>query len=406
MTNDFKKMAEHCQLHKLISDKVLDQFLMIFISKRERMVQKMDTFKQKYGHIIRKMPGDFFPRAMAEYIMGKTLAPDGLIHKYLDHPQLLSQDEAERRLLEFLAGNPWRYCFAHIADHPAPNFFLLSDAFLGDEFLLYSPGIENYWGEGRERDLYFLLTGFNGLCWHTYGVIVPMKSFTPDDIYFYGTEVFPEVDSDATLLDSVYKDPMPYMMLASGMEYPVMMNSGNLIRHWVAVDAIDSIDTEALKKQLSIRWNKDIYRISHKKWTDPPHFATAYFNENSCELTRYAMTETGFRELTRILINAGLPIGQNEDYSVGVSMMMTMEDILKRKIHLHEYETFFPEKNDNPISQKELDKINRFMNLLLPYINAGKQPDLNVLAQHSGIDSEEAQNLYEQLRSKFGGKVR
>jgi len=401
MSTNFEKIEEHCLRHKNISERVLDHFLINFIARREGMDQKMNGYEKKYHHIIWKMPKEFYPMAMGQYIMGKTLSPDGLIHKYLNHVQFRSLNETEREFLEFQANNPWRYCFARIADHLAKNIFMLRDAFFGDAFLLYSPGIEAFWTEGRQQDLFFLLIGYNGLCFHTYGNILAMRSFEPDDIYFYGAEIFPEVDSDASLMASVYKDPMPYMMLASGMEFPIVMSGNHILRHRIAVDEIAGIDTGKLKKSFSVQWNANIYRISHKEWSGPPHFFSAYFNESTGELFRYAMTEEGFRELTRLLIASGLHIEWEEDYSVGMSMLVSMQEILKRKITLNKYEQYFPETEENPASQQELDGINRFLNLMLPYFNAGTQPDLEALARQSGIDPETAQSLYHQLKIKF-----
>ena len=68
MPADYEKMAEHCLRYKKISDKVLDQFLMHFIARKEGMDRKMSAYTQKYLHIIRKMPKEFFPKAMGEYI--------------------------------------------------------------------------------------------------------------------------------------------------------------------------------------------------------------------------------------------------------------------------------------------------------------------------------------------------
>ena len=402
MPADYEKIAEHCLRHRKISDKILDQFLMPFIARREGMDRKMNAYTLKYQHVIRKMPKEFFPMAMGEYIMGKTLTPDGLIHKYLNNIQLSSLEKTERVFLEFQADNPWRYCFARIADREAKNFFILRDAFYEDEFLLFSPGVEAFWTEGRRQDLYFLLTGFNGLCFHTYGNILPFRSFDADDIYFYGTEVFPEVDSDASLMASVYKDPIPYMMLASGMEFPVTMSGIHKLCQLVAVNEIAGIDSGKLKETFSVQWNANIYRISHEDWSGMPHFASAYFNETSGELSRYSLTEEGFREMTRMLIASGLHIDWKEDYSVGMSMLVTMQEILKKKINLNEYESLFPEKEMNPLSQKELNGINAFMKLLLPYINAGTQPDLEILARQAGIEPETAHSLYHQLKNKFG----
>lgn len=401
MTDNYKKFTEHCLIQQQISKGVLDNFLMNFIGRKEGMVHKMDIYEQKYRHIIPLMPKSFFPSLMGEYIMGKTFSPNGLIHKYLNHVQLLSLDKEDREFLEFQSKHPWRYCFAHIVAHPTENFFKLHDAFYEDEFLIYSPGIEGYWADGHKRDLYFLLTGFNGMCHQTYGPIIPLQSFTPDDIYFYGCELFPEVDSDATLLASIYKDPMPYMMLARGMQFPTMVSSDQVLRHMVAVDEMAHIDTETLKQRFSIGWNKNIYRIRQEEWGKPPHFASAYFNEKSGELTRYAMTETGFRELTKELIKSGLKIGMNEDYSVGISMVLTMEEILRKKIKINEFEDLFPETENDQASEKGLEEINRFLQLLLPFINAKTQPDLPSLAQQSGVDIETARSLYDQLKMKF-----
>ena len=192
------------------------------------------------------------------------------------------------------------------------------------------------------------------------------------------------------------------MMLASGMEFPGTVSGLHKLRHLVAVDEIADVDTGKLKETFSVQWNANIYRISHEDWSGPPHFASAYFNESNGEFSRYAMTEEGFRELTRMLISSGLHIDVKEDYSVGMSMLVTMQEILKKKIILKEYESLFPEKEMNPLSQKELNGINGFMKLLLPYINAGTQPDLEILAKQSGIESETAHSLYQQIKNKFG----
>ena len=201
---------------------------------------------------------------------------------------------------------------------------------------------------------------------------------------------------------SVYKDPMPYMMLASGMEFPITVSGTHKLRQMVAVDEIAGMDTAKLKETFSVQWNDNIYRISHEDWSGLPHFASAYFNESKGELSRYAMTEEGFRELSRMLIASGLHIDGKEDYSVGMSMLVTMQEILKKKIILKEYESLFPEKETNPLSQKDLDGINGFMKLLLPYINSGTQPDLEILARQAGIEPETAHSLYQQIKNKFG----
>ncbi len=374
---------------------------MNFIADREKMHQKMRYFEKKYKSAIRKLPQDFFPRAMAEYIIGKTLCADGLIHKYINSSTISGLDKEKRDFIMYQANNPWRYAFARIIDHPEKDFFMMYDEFLRDELLMYSPGIESYFNEGYQNALYFILTGYNGKCWQTYGLMIPMKSFSADDIYFYGTELSAKVDSDETLMESVYSDPMPYMMLAVGMEHPVVVNKNDEIRVYVAEDDIRNIDTQSIKKHFTTEWNKQVYRFKNAKWSEPPHFAIAYYNEQTGGLYRHAMTAEGFNQLSNMLVDLGIDIDPFEDYNVNPGMLITIDHITGKKPVTDPYEKLFIKLVDKD-SSEELNKLNFFMNLLLPYINSGTKPDIRQLANDSDVDIDTAQRLYDKLKDRTG----
>jgi hypothetical protein len=67
-----------------------------------------------------------------------------------------------------MAKHPWRFSFSVIVRNPAPVFFVMMDVFTVEEYLLYSPGIQDrIEGEEGMTCLYFNLISFNGYCWQT-----------------------------------------------------------------------------------------------------------------------------------------------------------------------------------------------------------------------------------------------
>ena len=76
------------------------------------------------------------------------------------------------------------------------------------------------------------------------------------------------------------------------------------------------------------------------------------------------------------------------------------EKILKKATEINPWEKHFNKPVPSGV-QQQLDKMNVFMNMLLPFINSGKKPDLKKLALETGVDLLEAENLYNQLLSSL-----
>jgi hypothetical protein len=88
----------------------------------------------------------------------------------------------------------------------------------------------------------------------------------------------------------------------------------------------------------------------------------------------------------------GYGFDPDPDVQVQVSMLAVTEKILKRKIRLNPYENLFIEEMPES-QQKETDKMNHFMRMAMPEINAGRKPDIQKLAQEAGIAVDLAQQL-------------
>jgi hypothetical protein len=227
----------------------------------------------------------------------------------------------------------------------------MEDVFSEEEFLLYSPGVKETLLE-KQALLWFNLISFNGKCWQSYGPIGAYSSFVPDDIYFFATELNHKIENEQDILESIENNPLPYMLLLLGSSAPIIFNKEEQLIHAVSEYEMDSIDTKSLAEGL-----------------------------NKC----------------------GYNFDSEPAIRVNLSMIDTASEILKRKIILNEYENMFS-KEQSPEEKEKFDKLNHFLKLLLPDINAGTEPDIEALAAKAGVDIETARSIIGQLMKKFGSR--
>ena len=81
-------------------------------------------------------------------------------------------------------------------------------------------------------------------------------------------------------------------------------------------------------------------------------------------------------------------------------MLATTEKILRKKLQLNPYEKLF-EAESSPAQKGELEKINKFLQSVLPELNSGEMPDIEVLATQAGIDKVFAKELLEDATAKI-----
>src|SRR4030042_6860315 len=99
------------------------------------------------------------------------------------------------------------------------------------------------------------------------------------------------------------------------------------------------------------------------------------------------MTDRGFNALVTAINGYGYSFPDDPFIRVNTSMLVTVKKILKKEIVLNEYDALF-HKEPSEKAQREIDKLNAFMALVLPDINAGRKPDIDELAKKAGLDIE------------------
>jgi hypothetical protein len=396
---DFERIRLICEENSKISSKVIDEFLLYYAVERSNLEQEMDQRFASYRHITQKLQKEWTNRLKAQYIVHKIFKKDGLIKSYLNHTALKKIGIKERSYLESQAEHAWKFSFSVIKKHPADNFYIMENVFSDQEFLLHSPGVTKTL-EDQSTTLWLNLISFNGACWQSFGPIAAYKSFEPDDIFFFATELKPEIEDEQELLANMEYNPIPYMMLLSGANLPMIYNKEDHLVHVMAEYHLDSINTKLLTKSFKTEYNKGVYRLSLKSWSEPPHYSQAYFDEKKEMIVLSSMTDRGFIALAEGLNDFGFNFSADPFLRVNLSMIATAADILKKKITLIEYEDLFT-KETSPSDQEGLDNINRFMKLVLPDINSGRKPDIETLAQEAGIDIKTAQDLIKHITRKL-----
>jgi len=396
---DFTAIVQVCHETSRISATVIDEFLIYYAAAQYNLEQDFDLKLGKFRHITQKFPKEWINRLKAQYIVHKIFKADGLVGKILTHSALQRLTLEEIRLLEFQAVNPWKFSFSIIKEIPADDFYVMVDVFREEQYLVYSPGITKTRTD-HSIILWFNLIGFNGSCWQSYGPIGAYSSFEPDDIFFFATEMEPGIVGEKSLLNHLENHPLPYMMLLSGANYPLVLNKNHQLLHCMAEYKRFQLDFGSLSDRFTTEHKQGIYKFSLKRWAGPPHFSQAYFEETKRTLVLSAMTDRGFRALIEGFNACGHDLSGEPDVRVHLTMVKTASDILMKKINLLLYEHLFTPES-SPVKKEVVEKLNNFLNLAMPEINAGRQPDIKALAGKAGVDPALAEDVIRHAFERF-----
>lgn len=347
---DFENIRIICEGNSNISEKLIDRFLLYYAAQHNNLEHEMNQKFAAYKHLNHLLNAEWINRLKSQYIIHRVFKKNGLIKDFLKHPALKALDNREREYLESHAEHPWKFSFSIITGNPADSFFVMENVFTDEEFLLYSPGVKQTLKE-KPVLLWFNLISYNGSCWQSFGPIGAYSSFEPDDIFFFATELKPDIDDEHMLLENLESNPLPYMMLLSGGGAPLVFNKEEQIVHVLAEHELESINTKKLTKTFITEYNKGVYRLSLKTWSGYPHFSQAYYDENKKILVLSSLTDRGFSALVEGINEYGFNFPSDPLLRVNASMVLSASDILKKKIRLTEYEDLFV-KESTPSSRE------------------------------------------------------
>lgn len=395
MKINLKKIKAHCEQNSEMSREVIDEFLMPYAGQTNRLGREMNQHFDRYRHITKDFPS-FVPMLQAQYLVHGIFKHDGVIRKYLNHADLKSLSVEKRKYLEYQKANPWRFSFAEILKSLENDFYEMLDVFTGEKYLLYSPSIEKTLND-YSYQLWFNLIAFNGECYVTYGPVVGYQAFTPDDIFFFATELTDEVETDDDLYRVVEKNPVPFMMLVTGSTLPAIVGNDDheliiAFSEFYVPDFPDSFPEDVFDMdEIS-----GVVRLTLAGEEGPPHFATAYYDREGELLHLTSMTLYGYLLLVEAFDNLFFDFEAMPDLLVSIQMKNVTEQILKRDVTLFPYEPLFT-GDLNPLINDIVIRMNQAMEEMIPVINQGEYPDISALATKYDVEEDALKQLVENV---------
>jgi hypothetical protein len=396
---DYNQLRDLCQQDTDISRSLIDEFLLYYAAVQDKIDQQFESRISRFRETEREMPGNWKELVKAQYIAHRIFKQGGLIKKYSNHAAIKERTPREQNYLRKLAAHPWRFSFAEVSANPAPDFYEMEDVFSGDVYLLYSRSMTKTLSEHPVL-LWFNLIGYNGSCWQSYGPVISFKSFSPDDIFFYATELNQAIESEADLAEDLEENPIPYMLLTTGSNYPLFQSRGHEVVQVFGEDFSANFDMPKLKAEFKIEYAEPVFKLTHAVWSEPPHYSEAYYAEDKGVVALTALTDQGYEEMARLLKQYGLDIPADPDIRIHLPILTTMETLFKKRPELHPYAALF-ETQKSPETNAMLAKLNQFLALAMPYMNSGADPDIDKLAKQAGLDPETAREAYQQTVKKI-----
>lgn len=397
---DFQRIRYNCEKLATISDRLIDRFLLNLCASEEGLEKKFAGMLADYQNVIQKMPEDWPLWLMSQYTVFQIFRKEGLGQKYLNHIQVRRRSVKELDYLKFQIDHPWRFVFCVIEQNPRDCFFEMKDVLTGENFLLYSPGIAETERQEGPMALYFLLIGFNGECWQTYGILNYFKGFQPFDILFFAKQLKPDLVSMKEVPKLIEEDPLPFMMLWVGAKLPLTFHKDDMIVIISSDLKLEEFDPQRFDQDFIIKRKSDVYMLSLKRWHGFPHFCKCFYDTEKRVFSLHAMTERGYAKLVEVLNRLGYELSGEPEVRVTLAMASIIEEVLGRKPELNPYEKLFTKK-PSPEKEAELDKVNVFLKKFMNAFNSGADYDLQELASASGIPLETAKDIAEQINKQF-----
>lgn len=397
---DFQKLKRFCESQSALSNRVIDELLIYLVAEQSGLDGEFDRQVERYGPAAARLQGPNLNLLKTQYIGQRIFRKGGLLERYLQHPALARLQVAERQFLEHQLTHPWRLCFAEIQERHPGNFFTMWDVFGQESFLLYSPGM----GETLKTQTVWtwnLLVQDNGSCCQCFGPIVPFRSFTDDDLFYFAQQYEPAIQSEADLVEDLNEHPLAYMMLMAYCEFPVIVTRGFEMVFNKAVWEDVSLEGWKRPSGLQRQEKNGIELMELPDIGSFPHYAKAYYDRSGRLLTLTAMTDEGFKGLCDLFADAGLHVIPYPDVRLHNSMVIAIQDILGRSpsIYYPYGQLFEPETPADDNQKKAVAELKELMNYLNRAWNAG-QRDFSVdeLARRFQLDPRTVDSVLEVFR--------
>jgi hypothetical protein len=400
---DYQKIKVVCDKNTAISKVFVDEFLIYFVAKNEGLEEK--TYRQfgNFRNVITKMPESWIRMLVSQLIAHRIFKKDGLAGIYARRAEIQNRSPEELVYFQFQVEHPWRFTFCSMENYLLHDIYEMKDAVSGETFPVYSPGISRTNKEaGGVLRFWFLLIGFNGECYQTYGPLAYFKGIQPFDLFYFAKLIKPDILFQNDVQDVIESNPVPFAMLFSGAELPVTYHKKDMVVCNKSEFHVKEVPLEKYEVEFIVEKKHPIYMLSLKRWHSFPHFSKCIFHAKKNLFILTSMTIRGYDSLISALNKQGNAFPLNPEIRATPAMFHVAKQVLNVDVEMNPFEKHFAKKT-SPDNQKELDKINVFMKSLIERLNNKLDYDIAELASNAGIEVSTAEQIAENMIKKISG---
>ncbi len=94
--SDYEKIRQECELNSMISERVVDDFLLYFAARHQGLEKKMNKQFGWHRDVLQKLDKSTVEMLKSQYVIHRVFRENGLLGKFLEHPGLKHIKGADR----------------------------------------------------------------------------------------------------------------------------------------------------------------------------------------------------------------------------------------------------------------------------------------------------------------------
>lgn len=400
--HDYHSMLAGCENNSEITAAFVDRFLVPYAVGRENLDREFLGAAYRYRDLVGKMPEGWAGYSMMQYACLKLFRRGGLAANYLTHSALKTRSAEEIAFLKFQIDHPWRLSFYRVKRLPEASFFKLTDVFTGEVFTVYSKGIDSIIKTSGPLSMLFVLIGYNGQCWQTYGTIAYFRGLQPMDIFYFAALLNGRIRRLDEVPEFIEDNPVHFMVLYYGAELPTVVSRGHPVLHCKSELKNIDLDPEKLSGAALVRKVRHIYKITLPDTEDFPHYGVCHYHSKKRHLVLTAMTEWAYAKMAELLSEHGITVpGRPRIILTPVMIALLTKDLKMNIDYASPYQKTFAAPGPSDEEKEYLNRLNAVMRDIMDALNAKRPVNAADLARGHGVEIETVEQLIESAESAF-----
>lgn len=396
--NTYKKTKEVCKTFVRGFDEI-EQHIMAW-GKGQKRVQK-DLRSLLALNDDERYPERYGSRSAGNYLLSLVLTEPKTIRKLASKHEAVLTATA-KQVLSFWQESPAFWSFFAITEVLQDDFLMIEDLLVGEEHLLYSPGVSSMQKNGETRNKHYLaLMMPNGECLQTAGII-RFNSLSGSDLNFY-CDLF---DSDEDLTAIVNKHYTEFFLLDEISALPPIGHKGHTVLYvWqgftleeFSVETLGgqwAIENRASMSQFALEVPSDSMRglpNGELLFSDYPMMGSTIYRNNDTKVMGLTTNTEASYTIFQALLNQKYPqlsLPDEPDIAISVSLLSLVD-----RMGVALPWTEFKDVRDFDIGvDEDLDTTNMLLEAYMMAKNTGQDFDPKAFGKRSGMAMEDIKGI-------------